>query len=131
MAWVKIPKQNHPVLLAALPKDKRVVTIQMFGGVAGLVNGNMFGGLFGRSAIVKLSDADLAEAMTLDGTEPFDPMGNGRVMANTVLLPEAIMDEPAELAVWLRKAFDYTATLPAKKKSKSPATKQSKKPRKR
>src|SRR5512146_335779 len=66
MSWVKIPKENHPLFLAALPTDRRVVTLAMFGGIAGLVNGNMFGGLFGRSAIVKLDDADYAEAMKLD-----------------------------------------------------------------
>jgi len=125
MAWVKIPKEHHPLFVAALPKDPRVKTLAMFGGLAGTVNGNMFGGLFARSIMVKLGEADRAEAMTLDGTEPFDPMGNGRVMADSVLLPEAVMDEPAELRAWLRKAFDYTATLPAKKRgAKQPAAKQ-------
>jgi TfoX/Sxy family transcriptional regulator of competence genes len=118
MAWIKIPKENHPVLLAALPKDPRVRTVQMFGAVAALVNGNMFGGLFARSAIVRLSPADQREALALDGAGPFDPMGNGRVMADTVLLPESVMDDRAELADWLRRAFEFTATLPAKKKKK-------------
>ena len=129
MAWVKIPKENHPLFLAALPKDRRVVTLAMFGGIAGLVNGNMFGGLFGRSAIAKLGDADYAEAMKLDGSEPFDPMGRGHVMSNTVLLAESVMDEPTELQNWLRKAFDYAVTLPAKKKTttKAPAKKPAKK----
>jgi len=134
MAWVKIPKEHHPLFVAALPKDPRVKTIAMFGGLAGTVNGNMFGALFGRSIMVKLGDADRAEAMKLDGTEPFDPMGNGRVTSNAVLLPETVMDEPAELRGWLRKAFDHTASLPAKKKAgakrgvakKKPAAKKSK-----
>jgi TfoX/Sxy family transcriptional regulator of competence genes len=126
MAWVKIPKEHHALFVAALPKDKRVKTIAMFGGLAGTVNGNMFGGLFARSVMVKLGDADHTEAMKLDGAEPFDPMGNGRVMSNSVLLPETVMDESAELRGWLRKAFDYTSTLPAKKKpavAKKPAAK--------
>src|SRR5829696_8775111 len=103
MAWVKIPKENHPILLAALPKDKRVRTLQMFGAVAATVNGNMFGGLFARSAIVKLGEADYAEAMALDGAEQFDPMGTGRIMSNTVLLPESVMDDRDELRSWLRR----------------------------
>jgi TfoX/Sxy family transcriptional regulator of competence genes len=136
MSWVKIPKANHPLFLAALPRDPRVVTLAMFGGIAGLVNGNMFGGLFGKSAIAKLGEADYAEAMKLDGSEPFDPMGRGHVMSNTVLLPEAVLDEPAELRDWLRKAFTYAATLPAKKKKgaakakKKPAKKPVAKPKK-
>ncbi|HEV7559512.1 MAG TPA: hypothetical protein VGO00_28745, partial [Kofleriaceae bacterium] len=58
MPWVKIPAEHHPIFRAALPKDPRVETLQMFGGVAAKVNGNMFGGLFGASAMVLLGDAD-------------------------------------------------------------------------
>src|SRR5262249_50753932 len=39
MAWVKIPREHHPIFYAALPKDKRVETMLMFGGVAARVNG--------------------------------------------------------------------------------------------
>jgi TfoX/Sxy family transcriptional regulator of competence genes len=116
MAWVKIPKENHPIFHAALPQDPRVATVNMFGGVAAKVNGQMFAGLFGRGAIVKLSPTDQRAALALDGAALFDPMGNGRVMHDTVLLPEQVMDEPDELRGWLRKALDYTATLPAKRK---------------
>ena len=123
MAWVKIPKEHHPLFHAALPKDRRVSTLNMFGGVAAKVNGQMFGGLFARSAIVKLSPADQETALALDGAQLFDPMGNGRVMRDTVQLPDSIMDEPDELRGWLQKAFDYTSTLPAKKAAKKPATK--------
>jgi TfoX/Sxy family transcriptional regulator of competence genes len=124
MAWVKIPKDNHPILLAALPKDPRVRTVRMFGAVCGLVGGHIFGGLFARSAIVRLGPDDLREALALDGAEPFDPMGNKRVMADTVLLPETVMDEPAELRDWIARAFAYTVTLPPKKKkTKKPVAK--------
>ena len=109
------------MFLAALPKDPRIVTLAMFGGIAGLVKGNMFGGLFGRSAIAKLDEPDYAEAMKLDGSEPFDPMGRGHVMSNTVLLAESVMDDPTELRDWMRKAFTYALTLPAKKKKAAKA----------
>ena len=116
MAWVKIPKENHPLFHACLPRDPRVSTVNMFGGVAAKVNGQMFAGLFGRGAIVKLSPPDQRAALALDGAERFDPMGNGRIMHDTVLLPEFVMDESDELRRWLRKALDYTSTLPAKSK---------------
>jgi len=122
MAWVKIPKENHDLLRAALPRDPRVTTITMFGGLCGMVNGNMFGGTFGRSAIARLAPADLAEALKLDGAELFDPMGRGVTMRDMVFFPETIMDEPDELRGWLAKALAYSATLPAKKK-KVPAAK--------
>lgn len=117
MPWVKIPKEHHALLIAALPKDPRVRTINMFGGTAALVNGNMFGGTFARSVIVKVGPDDYPEALALDGAEPFDPMGKGHVMTNTVLLPEAVMDEPQELRSWLARAFAYASTLPAKHKN--------------
>jgi TfoX/Sxy family transcriptional regulator of competence genes len=122
MAWIKIPKEHHPILLAALPKDPRVRTVQMFGATAATVNGRLFGGLFARSAMVRLDPDGQREALALDGAEPFDPMGNKRVMADTVLLPETIMDEPDELRQWLARALAYTATLPPKQK-KQRATK--------
>lgn len=132
--WVKIPPENHPIFLAALPRDPRVTTLKMFGGVAAKVRGNMIAGTFARSFMVKLSDTDAREALALDGAEPFDPLGNGRSMANTVLMPEATFDDPSELRSWLVRAIAYGATLPIKaakgtqpkkaKKAKQPQAKQ-------
>jgi hypothetical protein len=50
MVWVKIPKENLELLRAALPKDTRVTTLTMFGGLCGMVNGHMMGGTFGKAA---------------------------------------------------------------------------------
>jgi TfoX/Sxy family transcriptional regulator of competence genes len=123
MAWVKIPAEHHPIFVAALPNDRRISTIKMFGAVAALVHGNLFGGLFGRSFMVKLGERDHAEALGLDGAEPFDPMGTGRVMSNTVFMPEATFGEDAELKDWLRRAFDHALTLPPKVKKPTPQEK--------
>ena len=123
MAWVKIPVENHPVFLAALPKDPRIQTLKMFGGVAAKVNGQMFAGLFARSMIVKLSEDDQKEAMKIDGSEPFDPMGNKRIMNNTILLGESVMEDPAEMRDWLTRALAFTSKLPPKQaKATKPTT---------
>jgi hypothetical protein len=122
MAWVKVPPEHHPLFLAALPKDRRVETMQMFGGVAARVNGHVFAGLFGRSTMVWLDDADRAAALALEGAAPFDPMGDGRVRSDKVMLPEAMMEEPDELRGWIARAFAAAARLPpkaAKAKSKA------------
>ncbi|MGE3762825.1 MAG: TfoX/Sxy family protein [Kofleriaceae bacterium] len=120
MAWVKIPKENHAVFYARLPRDKRIQTLQMFGAAAAKVNGHLFGGLFARSFMVKLGEQDYTDALALDGAEKFDPMGNGRVMSNSVLMPESLMDDPDEMTAWLQKALDYNLSLPAK--AAKPAT---------
>ena len=107
---------------APLPQDPRISTVNMFGGVAAKVNGQMFAGLFARGAIVKLSEQDQRRALAIDGATVFDPMGNGRVMRDTVLLPESVMEEPEELRTWLRRALDHTAALPAKKPASKAAS---------
>jgi TfoX/Sxy family transcriptional regulator of competence genes len=116
MAWVKIPQENHPLFRDCLPLDPRVSTVNMFGGVAAKVNGQMFAGLFARGAVAKLSESDQQVALAIDGASMFDPMGNGRIMRDTVFLPESVLEEPNELRAWLRRAFEHTASLPAKKK---------------
>jgi TfoX/Sxy family transcriptional regulator of competence genes len=114
MAWVKVPAEHHPLFLAALPRDPRVTQLQMFGGIAVKANGRLFGGLFGRSIIVRLSPEDRERALALDGAAPFDPMGNGRGSRETIAMPEAVMDEPEELRDWLARALAYALSQPAK-----------------
>jgi hypothetical protein len=97
--------------------------MKMFGGVAATVNGNLFAGLFGRSTMIWLPEIDRAEALALDGAAPFDPMGNGRVRSDKVMLPEAFMKNPGELRRWIARAFTAAAELPAKASKASPAGK--------
>jgi TfoX/Sxy family transcriptional regulator of competence genes len=122
MPWVKIPPEHHPIFLAALPKDPRIETIKMFGGIAAKLNGHMFAGLFGMSAMVLLSEKDRATALALKGASMFDPMGDGRMRSDKVLLPESVMKKPKELAAWIVRARDAALALPEKAaKKKKPA----------
>jgi TfoX/Sxy family transcriptional regulator of competence genes len=126
MAWVKVPPENHPLFHAALPKDPRVETMKMFGGVAAKVNGHVFAGLFGRSTMLLLPESERAEALALDGAAPFDPMGDGRARSDKVMLPESMMRDPAGLRGWIARAFKAAAKLPpkaAKPAKKMPAKK--------
>ena len=123
MAWVKVPAEHHPIFMAALPKDPRVETMKMFGGVAAKVNGNVFAGLFGLSTMVLLPEGQRAEALVLKGAAPFDPMGDGRARSDKVMLPARLMKEPAELRRWIARAFKGASTLPAKAKKKKPPAK--------
>ena len=116
MAWVKIPAENHPIFLAALPKDPRVETMKMFGGIAARVNGNMFAGLFGRSVIIWLPEDERKKALALPGASMFDPMGDGR-RSDKVQLPEAMMKKPAELKKWIARSLAAASELPPKKRA--------------
>src|SRR5215831_12997980 len=105
MAWVKVPPENHPIFHAALPKDPRVETLKLFGGIGAKVNGNFFAGLFGRSTMIWLPEEERAEALALEGASLFDPMGDGRARSDKVMLPERFMREPATLRAWIGRAF--------------------------
>lgn len=128
MAWIKVPPEHHPVFRAALPRDPRVETQQMFGGVAAKVNGHFFAGLFGRSAIVLLGEAERAEALALDGAGLFDPMGDGRARSDKVMLPEDVFHDPDELRQWIARAFAHCAALPRKTKAAAPKPPAARKP---
>jgi hypothetical protein len=116
MAWIKVPPEHHPLFLAALPDDRRVETLKMFGGVAAKVNGHIFAGLFGRSTMVWLQEPERAAALALDGAKLFDPMGDGRARSDKVMLPERMMKQRAELKRWIKRAFDGAAALAPKAK---------------
>jgi hypothetical protein len=122
MAWVKVPPENHPLFHAALPKDRRVETMKLFGGVAAKVNGNVFAGLFGRSTMLALPEPLRAEALALDGASMFDPMGDGRLRSDKVMLPERMMRDPAALRGWIARAFKAAAKLPPKAAKPTKAT---------
>jgi TfoX N-terminal domain len=116
MAWVKVPAEHHPIFYAALPKDPRVETKRMFGGIVAKVNGHVFAGLFGRSTMIWLPERDRADALALPGAAPFDPMNEGRARSNKVMLPERMMAKPADLRRWIGRAFTVAARLPPKAK---------------
>lgn len=124
MAWIRVPAEHHPIFRAALPRDPRVETQPMFGGLAAKVNGHIFAGLFARSVMLALEGAEREEALALEGAGPFDPMGDGRARSQKIMLPEAMMEEPTELKRWIQRAFDSTSKL-APKMAKKPAAKKS------
>jgi TfoX/Sxy family transcriptional regulator of competence genes len=121
MAWVKVPPEHHPLFRAALPNDKRVSTMPLFGGVVAKVNGHIFAGLFGRSVMIALPEAERAEALALDGAGWFDPKGDGKPRSQKIMLPEDMMDDAPELKAWIARAFTAAAALPRKQaKPKKP-----------
>lgn len=85
----------------------------MFGYPAAFVHGNMVCGLFQDSVVARLGKEGAAEAVAAGGATQFAPMP-GRAMTGYVLVPAADVGEPKALSAWLRRALDFTLTLPAK-----------------
>ena len=131
MAWIKVPPEHAPLFLEALPRDPRVETQKMFGGIAAKVNGHIFAGLFGRSTMIWLPEGERQTALALEGAGPFDPMGDGRARSDKVMLPERFMEEPDELRAWIARAFEATLKLPKKPAKKPAAAKRAPAPKKK
>lgn len=122
MAWIKVPKENHPIFLEALPRAHDIETMPMFGGICVMVNGNIAGGLFARSVMVRLDGKDQAHALKA-GASPFDPMGRGQTRTDKLMLPESVMMD-GSLRTWLEKAIDSARTIPPKAKREKKAKKE-------
>ena len=86
----------------------------MFGYPSVFLNGNMLACIFQDRIMVRLSEADRAEAAKAGG-KPFEP-SPGRAMKEYVELPAGTVASPTELRAWLDRARSYVTTLPAKKK---------------
>jgi len=120
MKMDKSPPELAKIFEEAFPDDPRAERRKMFGFPSGVVNGNMFGGLFEQYVIVRLGEADLHMIVNDYGAEPFEPMG--RPMKGYVTVPSAIVGEPERLREWVQRAFEFAAALPAKEK-KAPKAK--------
>ena len=120
MKMQKSPPELEKAFADVFPDDPRAVKRQMFGFPSGVVNGNMFGGLFEQFIVLRLAQADLHTIINDYGAQPFEPMG--RPMTGYVRVPQAIVDEPHRLREWVQRAFEFGASLPPKEK-KAPKAK--------
>lgn len=123
--WRKSPNDLVALFDAALPDDLRVERRKMFGYPCAFVAGNMFTGLHQENVIVRLAEKERLAAIEQQGARIFEPM-SGRPMREYIALPQAALANRSELAIWLRRALNYAASLPPKakkpaRKAKSPS----------
>jgi len=86
---------------------------KMFGSPCAFVNGNMFAGLHEAGLILRLSESEREAFLRLKGTSRFEPMP-GRFMREYVVAPDEMAGHPEVVTNWMRKAFAYGSSLPAK-----------------
>jgi hypothetical protein len=111
---VQIPRPSEAdkeYFRSIVPDDPRVEVKPMFGNLGAFVNGNMFMGLFGSSVGVRLSPADAAALMEIEGSGPFGPAE--RPMGGYVSLPPGMLRTP-DVKSWVARALDHAATMPPK-----------------
>ena len=114
MKMEKSPPELEQIFETAFPDDPRAERRKMFGFPSGVVNGNMFGGLFEHDVVLRLGAADLSLMVNDYGAGQFEPMG--KAMKGYVTVPAAIVAEPERLREWVQRAFEFAAALPAKEK---------------
>jgi TfoX/Sxy family transcriptional regulator of competence genes len=86
----------------------------MFGCPAYFVNGNLFAGVQAQNVMLRLPEDGRAEITSLGGG-PFEPMP-GRPMREYVVLPAAVLNDPAATAAWVLRGARHAAALPPKQK---------------
>ena len=96
--------------LSAVPEAQ---ARKMFGYPCAFVGGRMFAGLFQSECFLRLSEADRAALLKKPGARPFEPIA-GRPMKEYVIVPESVRGSSRQMDGWLRKAFEYTRSLPPK-----------------
>jgi len=85
---------------------------KMFGYPAAFVGGNMATGLFAEHWVVRLSDAELATAIS-DGAAPLEVMP-GRPMKGFVVIPPAVVADDETIGAWVEKGLALAGAMPPK-----------------
>ncbi len=88
---------------------------KMFGYPCAFVNGNMFAGLHEVGLVIRLPETERQTFLKLKGASQFEPMP-GRFMREYVVAPADMAGHPEVVAKWIRKAYEYGSSLPAKAK---------------
>lgn len=93
---------------------------RMFGAV-GLYRHELFFGVIDDDLLYLKTDDLIRAEFEAAGGEPFRPYGDHRT-AGFSTLPAEALEDPAELAIWTRKALDAAARAKTKKKPKPKKT---------
>ena len=91
---------------------KGVSSRKMFGGVCHMINGNMFSGVWKDYLILRLGKDESSFVEELPFAKPFDI--TGKPMKGWVMMEQQGFKTDESLKVWLKKARDFSRTLPAK-----------------
>ena len=105
-------------LLAAAPSELELSFRPMFGGIMGHAHGRPFASLSNVGLAFKLTGADHAAAMALPGACPLRYEPDSPPSRSYVLMPDQVLDDPAQLAAWAERCSRYVAAQPTKKPRK-------------
>jgi TfoX/Sxy family transcriptional regulator of competence genes len=87
---------------------------KMFGGIAFMLNGNMFCGITRDDLMARVGPERFEEALVQPGARPGDM--SGRPMKGMVFVAQEGYATDAQLRGWVEQTLEYARPLPAKKK---------------
>jgi hypothetical protein len=120
--WEKSSDRLVALFEKLAPQEPDVTVKKMFGWPCCFANGNLFTGLHKQSIMFRLSDADQAAFLKLDGTAEFEPMP-GRKMKGYVVMADPLDRKRSVLEQWMQRSLAFTRSLPPKAKKAAPAKK--------
>lgn len=106
------PKLLQPVLEAAAPPDVDLTFRSMFGGLVAYADGKPLASLSNVGLALKMIGGERDAMLALPGAEPLRYEPDQPPSKSYVLVPEAMLSTPDELASWVRRSV---ANLPAKR----------------
>lgn len=97
-------EKEEALYLSICKKLKDAEESQMFGKPCFKINGKAFASFFDQCMVFKLTGDAHKEALSLDGSELFDPSKKGRAMKEWVQVP---YDYQAKWAAFAKAAYSY------------------------
>jgi len=99
--------------IRALVGDRPDLTERkMFGGLAFMLNGNMFCGIIRDDLMVRVGPDRFDDALAAPGARPMD--FTGRPMKGMAFIGPAGYATDGQLRSWVEQTLDYARSLPAK-----------------
>ncbi len=99
-------------LRKTLARRKGISERKMFGGLTFLMNGNMCCGVIDKNVVLRLVNEGAGKAR--DERHPREMDFPGTPLASMVYLRPAGYKTDEDLRGWVKRAVDFTKTLPAK-----------------
>ena len=96
--------------LGKLGLSMQVTSQRMMGGYGISLKGHLFAHLCGEGTGLRLSPEDQAALLAVPGAKPLVFPNDPARSAKFVLVPEPMLDKPALLAPWVKKAVQFSAT---------------------
>jgi TfoX/Sxy family transcriptional regulator of competence genes len=96
--------------LGKLGLSVQITSQRMMGGHGISLKGHLFAHLCAEGTGLRLSPDDQAALLAVPGAKALIFPGDPSRSAKFVLVPESMLDKPAQLAPWVRKAVGFSST---------------------